>query len=120
MKFSGCLTTVAAYLLLPAAGAYFRLTCAGPLLLERYRALIILLSLPHSHYLTAFARLMEDRSDPIVYPGQVASHLHNIVGGNAFNFSMTYEEAAASTCSSCKAKADKSNYWVVSALQPLS
>ncbi|KAF8244032.1 WSC-domain-containing protein [Wilcoxina mikolae CBS 423.85] len=83
MKFSASLVVS---LLLPYADAFFRMPCAGPLLMER--------------------------ADPIVNPGAVASHLHNIVGGNGFNYSMTYEGTQASTCSTCKAKADKSNYWV--------
>lgn len=31
--------------------------------------------------------------------------------GNGFDFSMTYEQARQSTCSSCPIKEDLSNYW---------
>lgn len=34
------------------------------------------------------------------------------MGGNAFNFTQTYDTARTSTCSSCKAKKDASNYWI--------
>ncbi|KAA8912018.1 hypothetical protein FN846DRAFT_1019385 [Sphaerosporella brunnea] len=70
----------------PTAQAFFRMPCSGPLLRER--------------------------ADPIVNPGTVSSHLHNIVGGNGFDFSMTYQKTQAASCSTCKAKADKSNYWI--------
>ncbi|KAI9802651.1 MAG: hypothetical protein M1825_002673 [Sarcosagium campestre] len=33
------------------------------------------------------------------------------MGGNGFGPSMTYDQALASTCSTCKAPKDKSNYW---------
>lgn len=56
-------------------------------------------------------RLVRERSDPIVNPGQIASHVHTISGGNGFGFSMTYEQARASQCSSCEIKEDMSNYW---------
>ncbi|KAG8791214.1 hypothetical protein FRC16_000499 [Serendipita sp. 398] len=65
--------------------AFFRLPCSQPVVVER--------------------------SDPIVNSGSISGHLHTIVGGSNFNFSMTYEDARASDCTSCKAAADKSNYW---------
>lgn len=67
------------------ASAFFRMSCPGSILLER--------------------------ADPIVSPGEVAGHVHTISGGNGFGFSMTYDQARASTCSSCLVKADLSNYW---------
>jgi hypothetical protein len=51
------------------------------------------------------------RVDPIVNPGKISGHLHTVVGGSGFNMSMTYEDALASTCSTCKIKQDLSNYW---------
>lgn len=71
---------------LSGADAFVRMSCAGPLLVER--------------------------ADPIVNPGGVAGHMHNIVGGNGFKFSMGYKDALSATCSTCKAKKDKSNYWI--------
>lgn len=55
--------------------------------------------------------LVEERADPIVFPGAVASHAHKIVGGNGFGFNMSYESARGSQCSSCPIKQDLSNYW---------
>ncbi|KAF2495129.1 WSC domain-containing protein [Lophium mytilinum] len=58
-----------------------------------------------------FSRLFDERADPIVNPGAPAGHVHAIVGGNGFNFSMDYDKARASTCSTCYIKEDLSNYW---------
>lgn len=57
--------------------------------------------------------IVEERADPIVDPLKVSKHAHKIVGGNAFDMkkNMTFEQARASTCSSCTIKQDLSNYW---------
>ncbi|KAK6430435.1 hypothetical protein LTR95_013410 [Oleoguttula sp. CCFEE 5521] len=68
-----------------AANAFWRMPCGGRLLLER--------------------------ADPIVNPGAVAGHVHTISGGNGFGFAMNFDQARASTCSSCPIKKDLSNYW---------
>jgi hypothetical protein len=57
------------------------------------------------------SRLVQERADPIVNPGVVGGHVHTISGGSAFAFSMSYEDARASECSSCPIKQDLSNYW---------
>jgi len=75
--------------LIPQAAAFWRLPCLNKLLVER--------------------------NDPIVSPGAVAGHLHTIMGGNGFNFTMDYQKARASTCSSCTVKQDLSNYWIPNA-----
>lgn len=72
-------------LLASPAAAFFRMTCPG--------------------------RLTQERLDPIVSPGAVAGHVHTISGGSGFAANMTYEQARASTCSSCSIKEDFSNYW---------
>lgn len=51
------------------------------------------------------------RADPIVAPGEVSTHLHQVLGGNGFDFYMSPNASRASSCSTCQAKADKSNYW---------
>jgi hypothetical protein len=57
-------------------------------------------------------RLVEERLDPIVFPGAAISpHVHKIAGGNGFKSSMTYQDARNSKCSSCPVKQDFSNYW---------
>jgi len=61
------------------------------------------------------SQLVVERLDPLVNPGVTASpHLHQIVGGNAFNASMdpsTYDLVKESTCTSCTFSEDFSNYW---------
>lgn len=52
------------------------------------------------------------RLDPIVEPGAVpSSHLHHIVGGNAFNASMGADIGDRGTCTTCQMSEDFSNYW---------
>lgn len=58
--------------------------------------------------------VLHERADPIVNPGQVAGHAHTIMGGNGFGFSMDFRQARASTCTTCRVTADRSNYWVPS------
>lgn len=45
-----------------------------------------------------------DRLDPLVNPGAVpSSHVHQIVGGNGFNASMTTGDVSASaSCTTCQ------------------
>ncbi|KKY36456.1 hypothetical protein UCDDA912_g03527 [Diaporthe ampelina] len=61
------------------------------------------------------SQLVVDRLDPLVNPGALPSpHLHQIVGGNAFNASMdasAHDVATTATCTSCTVPQDKSNYW---------
>ncbi|KAG9677168.1 WSC-domain-containing protein, partial [Aureobasidium melanogenum] len=75
---------LAAALAAPAA-AFFRMPCPG--------------------------RIVTERADPIISPGQVSGHTHTISGGNGFKFDMDYADARSSDCSSCPIKADLSNYW---------
>jgi hypothetical protein len=60
-------------------------------------------------------QLTIDRIDPLVNPGQIPSaHMHQIVGGNSFNASMTpgqLDPPTASTCTTCTYSEDFSNYW---------
>ncbi|ORY10678.1 hypothetical protein BCR34DRAFT_601962 [Clohesyomyces aquaticus] len=62
----------------------------------------------------ACSQLVTERTDPLVNPGmKYTPHLHQIVGGNAFNVTMdpTKDMFAESTCTSCSFKEDTSNYW---------
>ena len=54
-----------------------------------------------------------DRLDPLVNPGQVpSSHIHQIVGGNSFNATMTTGDVSgAASCTTCQFADDFSNYW---------
>jgi hypothetical protein len=58
--------------------------------------------------------LVVERADPIVNPGLVAGHVHTIMGGSGFGFTMDYNQTQESQCSSCAPIADKSNYWIPS------
>lgn len=55
--------------------------------------------------------IVNERADPIVNPGKVSGHLHQIMGGNAFDFQMDYNTTQTSTCTSCTVHGDFSNYW---------
>lgn len=55
--------------------------------------------------------LVVERADPIVAPGNVSGHVHQIMGGNGFDFEMDYADTQASTCTSCTVHGDFSNYW---------
>ncbi|KAK7942617.1 uncharacterized protein PG986_011730 [Apiospora aurea] len=61
------------------------------------------------------SRLVVERVDPLVTPGMVQSpHIHQIVGGNSFNATMTpvdYDPSEESTCTTCDYSEDFSNYW---------
>jgi len=52
------------------------------------------------------------RLDPVISPNQVASHMHQIVGGNAFGAAYNYEDQVRSSCTTASITADKSNYWM--------
>lgn len=59
------------------------------------------------------AQIVIDRLDPLVNPGQNPSgHVHQIVGGNAFNTTMTKGDVSKTAdCTSCAFSEDFSNYW---------
>ncbi|KAF2655777.1 hypothetical protein K491DRAFT_598203 [Lophiostoma macrostomum CBS 122681] len=60
------------------------------------------------------SQLVVERLDPLVNPGQTGSpHLHQIIGGNAFNVSMDPNAAPSdtATCTTCTFAEDFSNYW---------
>ncbi|RAR01291.1 hypothetical protein DDE82_006632 [Stemphylium lycopersici] len=52
------------------------------------------------------------RLDPLVEPDRVpSSHVHQIVGGNAFNATMSGDIGEQGTCTTCAYTEDFSNYW---------
>ena len=59
------------------------------------------------------SNIVIDRVDPLVNPGLAPSpHIHQIVGGNAFNVTMPTDDVAEhATCTSCAYSEDFSNYW---------
>jgi len=56
--------------------------------------------------------LAVERLDSIVSPNQVASHMHQIVGGSAMAAAYNYQDQIKSSCTSAAISADKSNYWM--------
>jgi hypothetical protein len=81
----------AAWLLLASVSpslAFFKVPCSTPLVIQR--------------------------ADPIVQPGIASGHVHTIMGGSGFGFTMDYNMTQSSQCNSCSAVEDKSNYWVAS------
>ncbi|OTB07048.1 hypothetical protein M426DRAFT_318416 [Hypoxylon sp. CI-4A] len=61
------------------------------------------------------SQLTVERLDPLVNPGVVGSpHVHQVIGGNAFNASMQYPDIdmpSEATCTTCTFAEDFSNYW---------
>ncbi|KAF6765378.1 hypothetical protein DFP72DRAFT_1108047 [Ephemerocybe angulata] len=62
------------------------------------------------------SQLVTQRFDPLVTPGQVAPHVHQIIGGNSYAFfNLTMDPSldlpTLSTCTTCRFKEDLSNYW---------
>ncbi|KAL1838577.1 hypothetical protein VTJ49DRAFT_2504 [Mycothermus thermophilus] len=61
------------------------------------------------------SQLVVERLDPLVTPGLNPSpHLHQIIGGNAFNVTMNPSSgdiAERATCTTCQFSEDLSNYW---------
>ncbi|KAL2258886.1 hypothetical protein VTK26DRAFT_7619 [Humicola hyalothermophila] len=61
------------------------------------------------------SQLVVERLDPLVTPGTNPSpHLHQIIGGNAFNATMdpaSGDIAERATCTTCQFSEDFSNYW---------
>jgi len=56
--------------------------------------------------------LIFQRLDPAGQPGSLpSSHVHHIVGGNAFNATMEGDVAERATCTTCQMSEDFSNYW---------
>jgi len=52
------------------------------------------------------------RLDPLVEPGNIPSaHVHQIVGGNAFNATMKGDIGNQGSCTTCAYTEDFSNYW---------
>ena len=47
-------------------------------------------------------------------PGTASAHVHTVIGGNAFNPTMSATTARTATCTTGQVKDDLSNYWVPS------
>ncbi|KAF2032107.1 hypothetical protein EK21DRAFT_110317 [Setomelanomma holmii] len=79
--------------------------------------LALVASLAHADKMLRFScsGLVTERLDPVVQPGSNPSqHVHQIVGGDAFNVTMdgkTYDVPKESSCTTCTFTEDFSNYW---------
>ncbi|KAK0113384.1 hypothetical protein ONS96_014250 [Cadophora gregata f. sp. sojae] len=66
-----------------------------------------------NHLRFGCSQLTIERLDPLVTPGLYPSpHMHQIIGGNAFNASMPSTDISAlASCTTCGPADDLSNYW---------
>jgi len=58
------------------------------------------------------APLTIQRADPIVNPGIAGSHVHSVVGANAFRRNMAGYKTGEANATTCNKAKDHSNYWV--------
>lgn len=78
----------------------------------KYLPTTLLLPLVHAGLRFPCSTLTFQRLDPVVEPGSSpSSHVHHIVGGNAFNASMAGDVSSRATCTTCQMADDFSNYW---------
>ncbi|OAA60040.1 hypothetical protein ISF_06051 [Cordyceps fumosorosea ARSEF 2679] len=56
-------------------------------------------------------QLTVQRTDPIIQPGELSSHVHAVVGGTGYYMSMSNEDARNAHNTTCDKALDKSNYW---------
>jgi len=52
------------------------------------------------------------RSDPIIQPGTAGAHVPSIIGGNAFQRTMGFNDGLKANSTTCDKAIDHSNYWV--------
>jgi len=55
--------------------------------------------------------IVTERIDPIISPGKVSAHVHQVAGGNGLGFSQNYAITRSATCTTAAFKEDLSNYW---------
>ncbi|KAF9002883.1 hypothetical protein BDQ17DRAFT_1242531 [Cyathus striatus] len=74
------------------------------------------LATPYAHALLRFAcsqLVIDVLTRTLLFPGIVSPHLHQIIGGNAFNVTMdpNNDFPSLSSCTTCTFSEDFSNYW---------
>ena len=80
-------------------------------------ALLAALSLPlirlaHGQIFTVNCQpLTIQRGDPIISPGVISAHVHAVIGGTAFQETMSLTTAVDAKDTTCDKKLDHSNYW---------
>ncbi|KAI6080875.1 hypothetical protein F4821DRAFT_42495 [Hypoxylon rubiginosum] len=78
----------------------------------KWLSLLPLAGLTHAGLRFGCSTVSVQRLDPLVEPGQIPSaHVHQIVGGNAFNATMEGDIGAKGSCTTCAYTEDFSNYW---------
>jgi hypothetical protein len=89
-------------LLLPVLPLILPLTSAQP---SAYAGL--------NHLRFGCSQITIERLDPLINPGMIPTpHIHQVVGGNAFNASMPSSDISKlATCTTCGPADDLSNYW---------
>ncbi|KAF2703810.1 hypothetical protein K504DRAFT_451374 [Pleomassaria siparia CBS 279.74] len=66
-----------------------------------------------NHLRFGCSQITVERLDPLVNPGQIPTpHMHQVVGGNAFNASIASTDVSnLASCTTCGPSDDLSNYW---------
>ena len=70
-------------------------------------ATVLLTPFVHAFWILSPSSLVQERLDPIVSPGQVSNHVHNIVGASNFGPEVTYDSLQSSNCTSVNIQVDK-------------
>ena len=68
--------------------------------------LSVLLVPSQAFWILGHDSLTQDRLDPIVSPGQVSGHVHNIIGASNFGPEVSFESLTASNCTTSPVQAD--------------
>lgn len=70
--------------------------------------------------LPTFRSMVTARMDPVVSPGLISQHSHNVIGGSGFSSIYDPDKLRQSSCTNLPIQADKSNYWFPQIFQLLS
>lgn len=68
------------------------------------------LAIPGPFFVVQGEALISERLDPILSPGGVGGHVHNVYGANKVSANWQYKNMRTSTCNTMGPKADNSNY----------
>lgn len=68
---------------------------------------LALISQAQAFFILDHAPLVRTRLDPIVNPGAISSHVHNVVGGSRFGKDYSYDDLFSSRCTTAAVSVDK-------------
>ena len=68
---------------------------------------LALLSQAQAFFILDHAPLVRTRLDPIVNPGTISSHVHNVVGGSRFGKDYSHDDLSKSRCTTAAVSVDK-------------